>query len=475
MELGLYVGESLEKVQPFVEKGFGVDMNINLQLENLKKHKNLEIVYSKTDDFFANFNNQIDMAFIDADHCYESALCDFKNVYKRLNAGGIIILHDTDPESDNLIHPTYCGDSYKMVTYLENQTDLNCTTFPLYNAGLTIVTKKNDTRTFRRMQNNAHLFSCYRKQDKFGWLVNDCLTCIPGVNTFWHNLLEWFPELIDKTNTYTDYSVLSTSIENQLLTNNKPYYIIRNGTYFPRIQTDVKQVSLIQDIVTSGNLLTQQIDVMNNSTIVVFNTNYVYAKYKQYINENIRVKVCPLGVDFDFFKPIPDTHPNVLPNSILFMGASTNYPKGFNVLLDIINKMNNSNFCLIMKDDFSIENLEPTLRNRVRVFNKINCETIRLIINSCIVCVCTLYEETQHISGIECAACNIPIVAREVGVYFDNRDDTRWGCIADDSNFAEKINYVLEHRNVYEPRNCFIEKYSNEICKTNWVDIINTL
>ena len=38
-----------------------------------------------------------------------------------------------------------------------------------------------------------------------GWLVNDTLTCIPGTITFWHNLLEWFPELLDKTNGYTNY------------------------------------------------------------------------------------------------------------------------------------------------------------------------------------------------------------------------------------------------------------------------------
>jgi len=60
------------------------------------------------------------------------------------------ILHDTDPESDVLFSPGYCGDSYKLVKHLENLQDINCTTFPLTEAGLTIVTKKNDTRTLRR-------------------------------------------------------------------------------------------------------------------------------------------------------------------------------------------------------------------------------------------------------------------------------------------------------------------------------------
>lgn len=150
VELGLYEGETLLQVQPYIETGYGIDMKPNDSLEKLKKYSNLQIIYSKTNEFFENFKEGIDMAFIDADHCYESALNDFLNVHKLLNPGGIIILHDTDPESNHLIHPGYCGDSYKMVKYLENRPDINCSTFPLTEAGLTIVTKKNDTRTLRR-------------------------------------------------------------------------------------------------------------------------------------------------------------------------------------------------------------------------------------------------------------------------------------------------------------------------------------
>ena len=309
---------------------------------------------------------------------------------------------------------------------------------------------------------------------KIGWLVNDCLTCIPGTKTFWHNLLEWFPDLIDKTNGYTDYSILASKIENELMHLENPYYIIRNGTYFRKIQTDVKQITLIQDIQTN-HLYNQQIDVINNSQVVVFNSKYVYNKYKYHIDNNILVKICPLGVDFNFFEPIIEKHKDVLPNSILFIGDATNYPKGFNILLDIIDKMNNQNFCLIMKDDFTLDNLDPKIRDRVRIFNRVNRDVVRLIINSCILALCTSYEETQHLSGIECAACNVPIVAREIGVYYDNKHDTRWGCIAQDENFIEKIYYALQNITSFQPRQCFIEKYSTDICKQNWERIIADL
>jgi glycosyltransferase involved in cell wall biosynthesis len=128
-----------------------------------------------------------------------------------------------------------------------------------------------------------------------------------------------------------------------------------------------------------------------------------------------------------------------------------------------------------MKDDFTEVFLDESVRNRVRVFNKINQEEVRLIINSCIVSVCTSYEESQHLSGIECAACNIPIVARCVGVYYDNRYDSRWGRIADDLNFIENINSVIKNKHKYNPRECFIANYSIDVCKQNWIEIIKNI
>ena len=79
---------------------------------------------------------------------------------------------------------------------------------------------------------------------KKGWLVNDCLTCIPGVRTFWHDLLDWFPGLEDKCNGYTDYSVLAEKIESIL---DVPDYIIRNGSYFRKLNIDVPTFCLVQD------------------------------------------------------------------------------------------------------------------------------------------------------------------------------------------------------------------------------------
>ena len=309
---------------------------------------------------------------------------------------------------------------------------------------------------------------------KTGWLINDCLTCIPGTKTFWHNLLEWFPNLVDKTNGYTSYNILADTIESDInSTSSPPDYIIRNGSYFRKINTDIKQITLIQD--ARPDLMCSQIEVINNSTVVVFNSNYIFNKYKNDIPSHVHVKICPLGTDFDLFSPSTKMHPDVLPNSILFIGDSSNYPKGFNIMMDIFRSMTNQNFCFIMKDQFNLHNIEPENRARIKIFNKVNTSVVQKIINSCVLLVCTSYEETQHLSGIECAACNKPIVAREVGIYYDNKDDLRWGCIADDSCFVEKINYVLENIDTYRPRECFIDKYSNDTCKQNWMNMIDDI
>jgi predicted O-methyltransferase YrrM len=158
VELGLYKGETLSKVIPYVDNCIGIDMNRNESLDNLQtQYKDkLSIVYDKTDNFFVNFDKKIDMAFIDADHNAVSALRDFENVFKLLSDNGIIFMHDTDPINNDYIHPGYCGDSYKLVPLLEKRDDINVITLPILEAGLSIIMKKNSTRTFLRNGKNFY-------------------------------------------------------------------------------------------------------------------------------------------------------------------------------------------------------------------------------------------------------------------------------------------------------------------------------
>jgi len=146
IELGLYEGETWNKVRKYCKNSIGVDI--------VDKNLDGNIFIGKTDDFFLNLKDKADMIFIDADHNFESAKKDLINSLNFLNDGGIIIMHDTDPEDNKLFSSGYCGDSYRIVQLIEDNFDnLNIVTIPIAEAGLSIITKKKSTRTFLR--NNA--------------------------------------------------------------------------------------------------------------------------------------------------------------------------------------------------------------------------------------------------------------------------------------------------------------------------------
>jgi len=301
--------------------------------------------------------------------------------------------------------------------------------------------------------------------NKKGWLVNDTLTCIPNTRTFWHDLSDWFPNLEDKCNGYTDYSVLAQTIES---IDGRPDYIIRNGSYFRRLNIDVPTFCLIQD--TSDNPM--QTEVINTSTCVVFASKETHNLYKDRINPN-NVRVIEQSSDFDFFKPISERHPEVLPNSIIFIGDSSHEKKGFHRVLNLIETMTDFNFCLVMKDDTSINDIPQHSRSRVRIFNKVNRDTVRLLINSSVCAICTSGNEEGHFAGIEIGACDIPMVARPMGCYLDRKDDKSWGLISDDENFPETIRYVVNNRHTFTPREYYSKEYTLERCREKWEDLIN--
>jgi len=305
-----------------------------------------------------------------------------------------------------------------------------------------------------------------------GWLVNDCLTCIPGTETLWHNLLNAIPGLEDKTDGYTDYSILANKIESDYASANvKPKYIIRNGSYFRKLNINVPTFCLIQD--TMNNPM--QTDVINSCDAVVFPSKFTYNAYKDRINPK-SVKIIQNGADFNFFKPLNERHPDVLPNSVIFIGDSSIEKKGFHRVLDIIHNMPDLNFCLVMKDDTTLAKIPVADRHRVRIFNKVSARVVRILINSSICGICTSGNEEEHISGIEIGACNIPMVSRPLSRYLDDKDDIAWGVISwNDSEFPEKIRYVLQNPHLFSPRDYYIGKYSTEISMQKWGQLVSDL
>ena len=297
-----------------------------------------------------------------------------------------------------------------------------------------------------------------------GWLINDCLTCIPGTKTFWHDLLEWIPNLVDKTNGYTDYKVLSDRIEQSAKLEGIPNYIIRNATFFRRINLSCRQISLLQDCYKDPSLRTQQLDVCNNGDITVFNSNFTYEQYKNDITE-CEIKIIPLGIDFNLFNKSNIRHKDVLPDSILFVGANDVPGKRFDIILDLI-KNTNYNFCLVMKDDFTISH--PS----VRIFNKINHNTLVKVYNSCEMLICASPGETQHLASIEAGACDVPIITANSGALYNINSGT-WGLKEVNNNYLECIEYIKSHKGEFSPRRFFLEnKFDKESCRNAWTNLI---
>jgi len=117
---------------PTVTKVIGVDMN------PLQSHPN---VYVDTTDHFSEFtlpqlikdtfiqciNDDIriklNYCFIDADHSSKSAYNDFKNLFKYLEIGGYIILHDTYPVEQHFLNEKACNDCYKTPLLIKRDFD----------------------------------------------------------------------------------------------------------------------------------------------------------------------------------------------------------------------------------------------------------------------------------------------------------------------------------------------------------------
>lgn len=295
-----------------------------------------------------------------------------------------------------------------------------------------------------------------------GWLINDCLTCIPGTKTLWHDLLGWMPNLVDKTNGYTDFRHLADAIESQAVTN-CPDYIIRNGSYFRKLNIDSFTVSLLQDPLENSD----QIEVCNASDVVVFNSEYMRQSCSGLVKPK-KEKVIPLGVDFDFFRPLGKSFREELDipeRAVLFIGADNRW-KGFDKVRWLIDNTDLS-FCLVMKDGTSINN------ERCRTFNKVGHEVMVKIMNSCALCLCLSNIETQHLASIEAGACGLPVVTTDVGIHY-GKDGGKWGEKVPDKASNGDISNIIHDvaDSYYETRDCFIEfGYDKESCKKEWTTL----
>lgn len=139
VEYGVRTGENFEYMSSRVNFCYGVDLSPYRTTRN-----NMFFYKMLTDDFSQSIlkNINFDYAFIDADHSSRQAFIDFEYIFKHINKGGYIFLHDTYPCMELLLQPTYCNDCYRTPLKISQHYEslVEILTLPL-NPGLTIVRK----------------------------------------------------------------------------------------------------------------------------------------------------------------------------------------------------------------------------------------------------------------------------------------------------------------------------------------------
>jgi len=243
-----------------------------------------------------------------------------------------------------------------------------------------------------------------------GWLVNDRLTAIPGVATFWNHLLDGIPGLENRC--LGQYQGLAEIVEREAAID-KPDYIIRNAAYFRWLNVTCPVVSFVQDIV-EGGLRDELIDACAASRLVVFNSEYTRMMYPELHAADYRV--IPIGTDTSVFRPCePDPH--IPENAILWVGSGHSV-KGFDLACRLASESKRP-WVFVMKDDTPVEVGALVLR-------RIDQPQLARIASACAAGVCTSARETQHLAGIEMGLCGLPLVTTNVGAYHE-RIQGAWG------------------------------------------------
>jgi glycosyltransferase involved in cell wall biosynthesis len=237
-----------------------------------------------------------------------------------------------------------------------------------------------------------------------------------------------------------------------------PDLVIRNASYFRRLALDVPTISVVQDILEDGSLRDMQADVIEHSTVSVYNSEYTL----DMVGVPGCAAVIPIGVDFDLFRPGPGGR------KILWVGSG-NKIKGPELFVEIAERLPDEEFICVSKDGF-----HPTLPN-VSCYHRVSHDVLSALMGSCNIVLCTSVMETQHLAGLEAAASGLAIAATNVGMYWQ-RAPGQWGLICEPNAgaFAAGIR-TLRCWSELDPRGYFLERgYDVRSCKKRWQELVRS-
>ena len=141
VELGIASCECIERVARHCDRAIGVDVRAPDYVNGF------EFFHGSTADFAAKLLptlNEIELAFIDADHRHAASLQDFEWLLPHTANDGLIILHDTYPENGKWLADDHCSDCYRTADIIYQKArdyGVEVATIPAP-PGITIVRKR---------------------------------------------------------------------------------------------------------------------------------------------------------------------------------------------------------------------------------------------------------------------------------------------------------------------------------------------
>jgi predicted O-methyltransferase YrrM len=142
-EVGVYEGDTLNKVFKYVDRAYAADINSECfkflpNSERLIKVHGDSVILADT---IRKNHDQVDLLFIDANHESSFVQKDFENLLPCLAINAIVLFHDTFPKDESFTSPKYCGDAYLAIEELaKRHVSWNFVTLPIH-PGLTIASK----------------------------------------------------------------------------------------------------------------------------------------------------------------------------------------------------------------------------------------------------------------------------------------------------------------------------------------------
>ena len=158
----------------------------------------------------------------------------------------------------------------------------------------------------------------------------------------------------------------------------------------------------------------------------------------------------------------------IKPGSICWVGAA-NPIKGWDILHRLIG-LTDYNFVIVRKD--ADRGPETGWHGRARYLYRLEQKELAEVMGACRVGLCTSLAETQHLAGLEMAACGLPVVSiYPVGVY---AEEPTFCIVAGEEKVLGLLASALDKADPLATREAVMSgPWHPNTCKVAWQEVVS--